>query len=63
MNKEEVIKKIGKDRWKEFENFMIGQTVGLNDDSTLDYYACDVENFLRPKHKQFFDWDEKNELY
>ena len=55
MNKEEVIKKIGKDRWKEFENFMIGQTVGLNDDSTLDYYACDVENFLRPKHKQFFD--------
>lgn len=55
MNKREVIAKIGKVRWNEFEEFMKGQTVGLNPDGNPDYYAQDVENFLRPKHKRFFD--------
>ena len=55
MNKKGVIEKIGKERWKEFEEFMKGQTIGINEDGTEDFYSCDVENFLRPRHKQFFD--------
>jgi hypothetical protein len=55
MNKKEVIKKIGKENWKEFQEFMVGQTVGINPDGSTDYYYCDVENFLRPRNKRFFD--------
>jgi len=32
MNKEEVINKIGKDKWKDFLKFMNGQTIGINKD-------------------------------
>ena len=46
MNKKEVIKLIGKDRWKEFNEWMRGQTVGINADSTTDYYKWDVERFV-----------------
>ena len=55
MNKQEVIAKIGKKRWKEFEKFMYGQTIERNPDGSDDYFEWDVENFLRPKHKRFFD--------
>ena len=55
MLKEDVIKKIGKKPWKEFLEFMTGQTVGINSDGFADYYDHDVENFLRPKNKRFFD--------
>lgn len=55
MRKKEVLNIIGKKRWKEFEEFMTGQTVGINSDGTTDYYDCDVDNFLRPKNKRFFD--------
>ncbi|MFH1588785.1 MAG: hypothetical protein ABIA76_05605 [Candidatus Diapherotrites archaeon] len=55
MNKEEVIKKIGKHRWKEFDYFVREQKVGLNKDRSYDYYERDVENFLRPKHRRFWD--------
>lgn len=55
MNKEEVIEKIGAKRWKEFCEFMIGQTVGSYANGSLDYYEIDVENFLRKKSKRFFD--------
>ena len=55
LRKSEVIKLIGKKRWKEFEEFMTGQTVGLNEDGSYDYYECDVENFLRPANRRFFD--------
>ena len=55
MNEKEVKKRIGKGRWKEFEKFMRGQTVGLNDDGTYDYYEQDVENFLRKKKDRFWD--------
>ena len=47
MKKQEVLKKIGKKHWKEFLNFMKGQTVGINPDGSFDYYEQDVENFLR----------------
>jgi hypothetical protein len=55
MNEQEVIAKIGKKNWAKFDRFMCGQTIGLNKDGTLNYYECDVENFLRPKNKRFFD--------
>jgi len=55
MNKEEVIKVIGKRRWKAFEKFMLRQTIGLNPDGSFDYYECDVKNFLRKEKDRFFD--------
>lgn len=55
MNKKQVIERIGKTRWKEFERFMAGQTVRLNTDGTIDYYEWDVENFLRKPKNRFFD--------
>ena len=55
MRKEEVIKRIGKERWKEFLEFMRGQTIGINEDGSTNYYEQDVENFLRPSHRRFFD--------
>ncbi|MFH1752279.1 MAG: hypothetical protein ABH821_05060 [archaeon] len=55
MNKKQVIERIGKSKWKEFEEFMRGQTVGVNKDGSFDYYEWDVENFLRPIKDRFFD--------
>ena len=54
MKKVDVIKKIGKERWEEFCDFMVGQTVGWKDGET-DFYDCNVDNFLQPKNKRFFD--------
>jgi len=50
MNKEQVIKKIGKERWKDFSNFMRGQTVGF-DKGIIDYYECDVNRFMSLEKK------------
>lgn len=45
MNKKEVIELIGKENWKEFLEFMKGQTVGVNSDGSTDYYDEDVKRF------------------
>lgn len=37
--------------WEEFEYFMRGQTMGLNEDGTTNFYDCDVEKFIRWKGK------------
>ena len=55
MKKEDIIKKIGKRGWKQFEEFMRGQTVGINKGGSIDYYEKDVENFLRPKERRLWD--------
>jgi len=55
MKKEEVKKRIEKERRKEFEEFMKGQTVGINKDGSTGYYNWDVKNFLRPKRRRFWD--------
>ena len=55
MNKSQVLKKIGKSKWKEFQKFMVGQTAGINSDGSTNYYVCDVGNFLKPRNKRFFD--------
>jgi len=51
----EVRKKIGDNRIDEFLYFMVGQTVRVYDDGEIDYYECDVENFLRHPRDRFFD--------
>lgn len=55
MNKSEVLKKIGKSKWKEFERFMVGQTAGINSNGSTNYYVCDVENFLKTKNRRSSD--------
>lgn len=54
MKKSEVLKKIGKGRWREFQKFMVGQTIGWKD-GEADFYECDVDNFLRKPSRRFFD--------
>ena len=46
MNINEVIDKIGEDKLKDFEKFMRGQTIGMNDDGSYDYYPQDVDRFM-----------------
>ena len=46
MNKQAVIKMIGKNRWNEFEIWMTGQTVGISENGETDYYSWDVDRFL-----------------
>lgn len=41
-----LLKKHGK-TWEQFEYFMRGQTVGLNEDGSTNFYDCDVEKFLK----------------
>lgn len=45
MNKKEVLKRIGMENWKKFDRFMEGQTIGINDDGSSDFYDSDVERF------------------
>jgi hypothetical protein len=54
MHKEEVIKKIGKHRWKSFLKFMAGQTIGIYPDGSDNYYAWDVETFLNDPRNTLF---------
>lgn len=44
MDKKQVINKIGKENWDDFQEFMTGQTVGF-DKGVIDYYECDVDRF------------------
>lgn len=63
MAEEEVKKEIGIEHWSEFIDWMRGQTCGLNEDGSIDYFKCDVEAFktkLKTKYdrqKDFYKWD------
>ena len=46
MKKEEIIKLIGAERWPVFKKFMYGQTVGIYEDGSTNYYRWDVERFI-----------------
>ena len=37
---------------KEFNEFMRGQTVGINDDGSTNFYEYDVERFLNTKRRR-----------
>ena len=56
MNKRKVIAQIGESNWDKFCKFMEGQTVGMKN-GEVDYYECDVENFINKMSKRttFFD--------
>lgn len=47
MTEQEVKKDIGEENWEKFLLWMRGQTLGLNEDGTTDYYECDVYAFKR----------------
>ncbi len=47
MTEQEVKDYIGEDFWDEFCYWITGQTCGLNEDGTSDYYDWDVEAFKR----------------
>lgn len=51
----EVRHKIGDYRWAEFCEFMVGQTMGIDENGQADIYECDVENFLRKPSERLFD--------
>lgn len=57
----EVKKIIGKKYWKEFKEWMRGQTVGMNEDGSVDIYDYDVNRFLRYKKRGYgetnLEWD------
>jgi hypothetical protein len=55
MTKQEVIDRIGVEKWEDFCKFMWGQTMGINKDGSLDYFECDVYNFLCKPKDRFFD--------
>jgi hypothetical protein len=45
MRIEEVEERVGKENMEEFGKWMRGQTMGIYDDGTWNYYDCDVESF------------------
>jgi hypothetical protein len=47
MTEQQVKKKIGNKNWEKFCEWMTGQTIGLNEDGTTDFYECDVEAFMQ----------------
>jgi len=51
MNEQEVKKLLKEHKltWKEFNEWLKGQTVGVNTDGSTDYYSWDVERFIEKK--------------
>ena len=47
--KSQVIELIGKENWKDFLEWMYGQTVKINDDGSEDFYAWDVRRYVMLK--------------
>lgn len=47
--------------WDTFNDWMRGQTAGINDDGTIDLYDYDVNRFIRykcdPKNEPMGAWD------
>ena len=67
MNEEEVKEKIAKLSWEDFNQFMVGKTVGVNEDKTVDFYDYDVNLYIlktfgynSPKVKNNKGYNESN---
>ena len=45
MTKKEVESLIGERNWGKFLKWMVGQTMGVSDDGSMDYYSNDVRAF------------------
>lgn len=50
---QEIEEVMGKRRFKKFKEWMFGQTCPMEIEDAV--YPWDVENFLRPEGKRFFD--------
>lgn len=50
---------VKEDLWKRFLHWMRGQTCGLNEDGSYNYYKWDYERFVRrlPKYQDDEGWD------
>lgn len=60
--KEQQVKKLLKENnytWDQFIEWMQGQTVGINEDGSTDYFDGDVEKFIRTggKYRHAEEWD------
>ena len=60
MTEQEVKKRIGKKNWKAFCKWMYGQTLGVNEDGSIDYFECDVEAF---EYKLKTGWDRQKSKF
>ncbi len=49
MKEIEVRTIVGEEHWDEFLKWMRGQTVGLNEDGSTEFYPWDVMKFVRWK--------------
>jgi len=52
--KEKEVKKLlrkNKLKWKDFCEWMGGQTIGMNEDGSIDYYDWDVKRYIELKVK------------
>lgn len=47
MNEREVKELIGDENWDEFEKWICGQTVGIDNNGEINYYQYDVMRFWR----------------
>ena len=50
-NVKEQIAEVGA-TWEEFQDFMFGQTYGINDDGSENWYEYDVTRFIRAKRRE-----------
>ena len=63
MTEKEVRSKIKKagGNWRTFKKWMVGQTMGMNKDGSVDYYECDVDRFIEykcnPRNEPLQAWD------
>ncbi len=63
MRVEEARKKVKEagGSWEVFENWMVGQTIGVYDDGTPNIYDWDVDRFIRykcdPDNEPLEEWD------
>lgn len=47
MTEAQVKARIGPKNWTKFRNWMVGQTLGVNEDGSTNFYQCDVERFAQ----------------
>jgi len=63
MTEQQAKNLIGRNNWKKFMVWMRGQTVGVNEDGSTDYYDHDVMAFKRKldsgydRQKDWKAWD------
>jgi hypothetical protein len=52
MNEQEARELVGDDGWDDFLDWLAGQTIGINDDGTIDYYDSDVKRYCERRRRE-----------